>query len=69
MKQHHVLDKIVFFLLIIGGLSWGIIGLFGMNLLGAIFCMAPGIARLVYILIGLAALYRLIVWVRAKMGR
>ena len=68
MKHHHILDKIVFFLLIVGGLNLGFMGLLDRNVIGMIFCAVPGIARLVFLLIGLAALYRLIVWIRAKLS-
>ena len=65
MKKIPMLDKIVFFLLLVGGLNWGLIGLFGWNLVGSIFGMLPVLTRLIYILFGAAAVYRFIVWVRA----
>ncbi|MEZ5845000.1 MAG: DUF378 domain-containing protein [Hyphomicrobiaceae bacterium] len=47
-------------LLVIGGLNWGLVGLFQFDLVAALFGGegAP-LARLVYVLVGLAALYGL----------
>jgi uncharacterized protein len=49
-------------LLIIGGLNWGLIGLFGFNLVAAIFGDMTAVSRLVYTLVGFAALYRVFLW-------
>ena len=68
MKKRQLLDKIVFFLLLIGGLNWGLIGLFNWNLVASIFGPMYMITRLVYILVGLAAVYRFVIWVRAKVA-
>jgi uncharacterized membrane protein YuzA (DUF378 family) len=68
MKKRQLLDRIVFFLLLIGGLNWGLIGLFNLNLVGAIFGSLYGLTRLAYILIGLAAVYRFVVWVRVQIA-
>ncbi|MEX2454798.1 MAG: DUF378 domain-containing protein [Rhodospirillaceae bacterium] len=47
-------------LLIIGGINWGLIGLFDLNLVAAIFGGEGSVlTRIVYILVGLAALYGL----------
>lgn len=47
-------------LLIIGGLNWGLVGLFQLDLVAELFGgqTAP-VARLVYVLVGLAAIYGL----------
>jgi len=52
------LDLIVGILLIIGGLNWGLVGLFDFNLVGFIFG-ASIIAKIIYIVVGLAAVYRI----------
>lgn len=44
-------------LLIIGGLNWGLVGIFNFNLVSSIFGVATLATRLIYILIGLAAIY------------
>ncbi len=48
-------------LAIIGGINWLLIGIFAFNLVGWLFGFAPWIASLIYILVGLAAIY-LFVW-------
>lgn len=53
MKLH----MIAFILLIVGGLNWLLVGLFGWDV-GALFGgMDTLISRLVYILVGLSAIY------------
>lgn len=47
-------NKIAYILLIIGGLNWGIIGLFNINLIDSIF--SHDVARIIYSFIGVAAL-------------
>ncbi|MDX1577509.1 MAG: DUF378 domain-containing protein [Gemmatimonadota bacterium] len=49
-------DKLAWALLLAGGLNWGLIGLFGFNLVAA--TLGP-LARFVYIGVGWAALYKL----------
>jgi len=44
-------------LVVIGGLNWGLVGLFNFDLVQAILGSVPVLARLVYILVGLAAVY------------
>lgn len=50
-----VLHMVAYALLWVGGLNWGLVGLFNMNLVETILGM--GIAKLVYILVGAAAVY------------
>lgn len=56
------LDVIAAILLVIGGLNWGLVGLFGFNLVEFLFGELPLIARLVYILVGLSAVYQGLQW-------
>ena len=44
-------------ILIVGGLNWGLVGLFGYDVIDAIFGTIPVVARILYILVGLSALY------------
>lgn len=53
------LDWISWILVIIGGLNWLLIGLFSWNILGAIFGTGV-LAHIIYILVGLSALYQII---------
>ena len=56
MKEH-VWTIIAFVLVMIGALNWGLVGLFGWNLVGALFGDMSLISRLIYILVGLAAIW------------
>lgn len=55
------LDWIATVLLIIGGLNWGLIGLFDFNLVDAIFGVMSTLSRIVYSLVGLSAVYLAII--------
>jgi hypothetical protein len=48
---------IAIILLIIGGLNWGLVGLFGFDLVAAIFGAMSMLSRIVYVLVGLSAIY------------
>ena len=51
------LDLVVVALLIIGGLNWGLVGLFDFDLVAVIFGEMSALSRIIYILVGLAAVY------------
>ncbi|OZM55736.1 DUF378 domain-containing protein [Lottiidibacillus patelloidae] len=52
------LDLLALVLLIIGGLNWLLVGLFEWDLVGGLFGgMDSLIAKIVYILVGLSAIY------------
>ncbi len=53
-----MIDKIALILLIVGGLNWGSIGLFQFDIVAWI-CGGPAsiVSRIVYALVGLAALW------------
>ncbi len=51
------LDWIALVLVIIGGLNWGLVGLFDLNLVAALFGVDSALSNIVYILVGLAAVY------------
>jgi uncharacterized membrane protein YuzA (DUF378 family) len=53
------LDLLVFLLVVVGGLNWGLVGLFEYNLVDSLLGAWPMVVRLVYVLVGLAALYML----------
>jgi uncharacterized protein len=57
------LDKVVYLLLVVGGLNWGLVGAFEFNLVDTIFGEGSALSRIVYVLVGLAALYGLYVFV------
>jgi hypothetical protein len=51
------LDTLALLLIIIGGLNWGLVGLFNFDLVAAIFGDFSIVSRIVYTLVGLSALY------------
>lgn len=53
----NVLDYVALVLTIIGGINWGLVGAFNFNLVSAIFGEMTSASRIVYVLVGLAALY------------
>jgi uncharacterized membrane protein YuzA (DUF378 family) len=60
------LDMITLILVIIGGLNWGLVGLFQFDLVAAIFGGVDGIiTRIIYVLVGLSALYQIMPLVRS----
>ncbi len=54
------IDCITYTLIIIGALNWGLVGFFGFNLVAAIFGQMTVAARVVYAVVGVAALYDLL---------
>lgn len=54
MKALHML---AFALLVVGGVNWGLMGLMDLNLVSLIFGSMPGLEKLVYILVGVSAVY------------
>jgi uncharacterized protein len=50
-------DAIAVILLIIGGLNWLLVGLFSFDLVAAIFGELSILSRIIYILVGLSALW------------
>lgn len=54
------LNIITLILVIVGGLNWGLVGLLDSDLVAAIFGAGSMASRIVYILVGLSALWQLI---------
>lgn len=53
-----VIDRIALILAILGGLNWGSVGIFRFDIVAALFGGAnAGVARVIYTLIGLSALW------------
>ena len=53
---------IAIILVVIGGLNWGLVGLFNFDLVAAIFGAMSVISRIVYILVGLSAIYLVVIF-------
>lgn len=47
-------------LVVVGGVNWGLVGSFDYNLVDALFGEGSALARIVYTLVGLSALYVLV---------
>jgi len=57
------LDVIVAVLLVIGGLNWGLVGVFKFDLVATIFGgQAALLSRIVYTIVGICALYQAVLW-------
>ena len=60
MKKLNALDWIALILVVVGALNWGLVGLFGIDLVALLFMSVYVVAQIVYILVGVAGLYLLI---------
>lgn len=60
MKKLGGLDWIALVLVIVGGLNWGLIGLLNWNLVDTLFGAMSSLSQIVYILVGLSAIYVLV---------
>ncbi len=56
------IDSIAAILLVVGGLNWGLVGLFNFDLVAAIFGDGAALSRIVYIVVGLSAAYQAVGW-------
>ncbi|WIM47556.1 DUF378 domain-containing protein [Methanosarcina mazei] len=65
MAVRNPVDLIALILVIVGGLNWGLVGLLNFNLVSAIFGEGSALSRIIYILVGLVALYTIYFAVRA----
>ena len=64
MKALHIITCI---LLIVGGLNWGLVGLFDLNVVDKLLGAASPGSRIVYTLVGVSALWK-IIWVMTTCG-
>jgi uncharacterized membrane protein YuzA (DUF378 family) len=64
-----VLDYIAMALLIIGGLNWAMVALFGIDVVATLFGVLSPATRLVYLLVGVAALYAIYLTSRMASAR
>jgi hypothetical protein len=56
-EKKSVLDWIALVLVIVGGVNWGLVGLLELDLVQLILGSVQVLAKIVYVLVGLAALY------------
>jgi uncharacterized protein len=55
----NVAGMIAIILLVVGGLNWALVGLFNFDLVAAIFGQMSLLSRVVYVVVGIAAIYAL----------
>jgi hypothetical protein len=53
----NVVDIVAYVLAVVGGLNWGLVGFFKYNLVDKIFGVSSTASRVIYALVGIAALY------------
>jgi uncharacterized membrane protein YuzA (DUF378 family) len=53
----NVVDWVAMVLVIVGGLNWGLVGAFEFNLVDTLFGEMSMLSRVVYVLVGLSAVY------------
>lgn len=60
MKKLGGLDWVALILVVIGAVNWGLVGLFSWDLVATLFGGMSAIARVIYVVVGLAGLYTLL---------
>lgn len=66
-RRMTAMDWIPMLLLIIGGINWGLVGLLDVDLVAMIFGEGSAASRVVYVIVGLSALYSL--YLASKLSR
>jgi uncharacterized membrane protein YuzA (DUF378 family) len=61
MKKLNALDWTAIALLAVGGLNWGLIGLFDFDLVATIFGEMSPLSRIVYVIVAICAIYVLFI--------
>ena len=62
-------DWIAMTLLIVGGVNWGLVGLFNFDLVATLFGPMSTLSRIVYTLVGLSAFYSIFTALKLSRGR
>jgi uncharacterized membrane protein YuzA (DUF378 family) len=66
ISNMRAINIITLILIIVGGLNWGLVGLFQFDLVAAIFGgQDAALARIVYVLVGISAVWQLIPLMRS----
>jgi uncharacterized membrane protein YuzA (DUF378 family) len=55
--KFNAIDWLALVLVIVGGLNWGLVGAFNYNLVDSLFGVESALSRIVYVLVGLSAVY------------
>lgn len=59
VKKVKTLHQVSYLLLWVGAINWGLVGLLDLNLVMKLLGSAPGLEKLVYVLVGVAGVYTL----------
>ena len=62
IKYMKIVDLIPAILLFAGGINWGLMGFFGIDLIASIFGSLSLTSRIIYALIGISGLYEIMMW-------
>ena len=65
--RFNTIDWVAYVLVIVGGLNWGLVGLFDFDLVATLFGDMSTLSRIVYSLVGLSAVY--LVFAATKIAR
>jgi uncharacterized membrane protein YuzA (DUF378 family) len=57
MNRLKSIDWLALVLVVVGGLNWGLVGIFGFDLVATIFGEMSVLSRIVYTLVGISAVY------------
>lgn len=57
-----VVTAVALVLILVGGLNWGLVGAFDYNLVDSLLGEGSALSRTVYVLVGLAAIWKAGVW-------
>ena len=57
MRKLTPIDWAALGLVVVGGLNWGLVGIFGLDLVAAIFGEMSVFSRIIYTLVGISAVY------------
>ncbi len=55
--NNKMLNMVAFWLVVVGGLNWGLVGLLHMNLVESVLGNWPFLVTVVYVLVGLSAVW------------
>jgi len=67
MNKLNAIDWIAIILLVVGGLNWGLVGIFNFDLVAVIFGDMSALSRIVYAVVGICAVY--VLAISAKLGK
>lgn len=67
MSKLNTLDWVALVLVTIGAVNWGLVGIFSLDIVAAIFGVGTTLSAIVYILVGLAGIY--LIYLVTRLGK